>query len=194
MHLESCTGSSGQFLDSCSNAKAQRILAVDCSTLQNNTRQTTSNLFDWLGNLLGGGNNEEPHGWDPSDPSHGGDPSANHDPSAKNNNKCYCDSWAKYLNDCCHWCQEKCGYGGEGNHEDPSWNGGGIEEPGSGYGNQQGGWCAHQGGNNWRRCRQCGWQFCLSNGQWAPCQKPQNNDFNSSCGGAWCGGDGYCHY
>jgi hypothetical protein len=197
MHLESCTGSSGSLLDSCSVDKAQRILNVDCSTLQNGTRQSSFNLFDWLGNL--GNNNNEPHHGhcDPFDPHcNGGEPhhgEPNH--GWENGKKCYCDNLTQMFNDCCHHCQHLCHHGGYNPH-DPSgggYFGGGLEEPGGGnWGNQQGGWCSHQGGHNWRRCRQCGWQFCLPSGQWAPCQRPENNQFKHACGGK-CSYNGTCY-
>jgi hypothetical protein len=87
MHLEACVGSSQSMGTTCDPTTAQRILNADCGALQNGTRSTSFNLWDWLwngyesdGNGEGwwtgqgswGSGIEEPGGHDP----HGG----GHDP------------------------------------------------------------------------------------------------------------------
>lgn len=80
-----------------------------------------------------------------------------------------CDQWCDILNDCCSWCWPT-----EDHHD------------------QAGVACAYQGGANWRRCNQCGWQFCLPSGQWAQCQRPQNPNRFPCAGGQTCRADGFC--
>lgn len=47
--------------------------------------------------------------------------------------------------------------------------------------------CGRDGGM-WQRCNDCGWQFCCPGADWCPCA----GNFPDQCGGATCGGDGFC--
>jgi hypothetical protein len=52
--------------------------------------------------------------------------------------------------------------------------------------------CAYNNGTNYRKCRDCGWQFCLSSGKWAACA-PNPSVFPCE-GGQTCSQDAYCHW
>lgn len=52
----------------------------------------------------------------------------------------------------------------------------------------QWGGCNNGDGTTWRRCNQCGWQFCCPNGDWCNCAA----HFPDACGGAQCVGAGTC--
>jgi hypothetical protein len=190
-HLESCTGVTVAASGTCDTELARRVVGAGCADIAEEGTRSPQFLGSLLGALFNGLANQphhgdphhDPHHGDPHDPHHG-DP---HHGDPNHGEHCKCDVFCDILHDCCY---PGCGDYHQGHHEEP-WHG--LEEPGGGnWGNNQGGWCSYQGGNNWRRCRQCGWQYCLPSGSWAPCQRPSDNKFKSSCGWGYCGSNGHC--
>jgi hypothetical protein len=55
-----------------------------------------------------------------------------------------------------------------------------------------GGGCDYAGGTNYRKCRGCGWQFCMSSGTWSTSCAPKASVFPCPQGTS-CGGDAWCH-
>lgn len=51
--------------------------------------------------------------------------------------------------------------------------------------------CDFKGGTNYRRCGDCGWQFCLANGQWSASCAPKPEIFPCAAGQT-CGADAKC--
>ncbi|MFN3201252.1 MAG: hypothetical protein ACE366_22820 [Bradymonadia bacterium] len=48
--------------------------------------------------------------------------------------------------------------------------------------------CGNGDGTEWRRCNQCGWQFCCPDGDWCECA----GNFPASCNGGQCTDTGAC--
>jgi hypothetical protein len=171
-YLRTCTGIDVS-MPTCDEESAQEVLSSDCSALAGRATRSTS-LF--------GSPNEKCfcdklcHSLEDCCSGCGGD--------------CKCDEFCHSIGDCCSWC------GGEHHSEQPweqPWEP--WEQPWDGHheeGNHEGGWCSYSGGNNWRRCNECGWQFCLPNGTWAACQRPQNPNKFPCGGGRFCSSGGHC--
>ena len=192
-HLEACTGTVVNVPTNCNQANAGRVLNADCAALAAQGNRGTfffNQLWDWM---FGGGGDEGDGDW------HGEGEGDWHGEGGgwygEGGGECHCDQVCTILDDCCegcggaqnecscdYWCGSKgncCEWCEQGDH------GGYLEEGG-------GGGCAYQGGTHWRRCNDCGWQFCLSNGTWADCQRPASDPNKFGCGGGYCRADGFC--